>query len=638
MKRGTDFVWSLTVLLFGFFSCAKAVTRFEDCSQARDYFVSHALEKVTGYGLNNYYFPLGGGFTVSPNASPPAPEGAVAGEDFSTTNVQESGVDEPDYVKTDGRFLYLLRETKLYIFQPTENSLKQVATLAVGEKDKIYTEMFLSGNYLLLIGRSYQSGTTTQLLLVDVSNPSQPKTVQALQMDGNLLDARLSEGVVRIVVDAGAMRFAWHTPALGLPLEDAPDSLELNRRLVENSTIANWLPYAILTNSGSGEKQTFPLTACTDIYAPDQYSGFRTITLLSIDLSKGDLSACHGATLIAEGDMIYASRENLYVATSPWYFFLPAAEENANQQNSVIHKFAFKGSASEYAASGKVPGRIRDQWSFSEYEGDLRVLSTQDIPTGDNQFTSVSQITVLRQQDIQLKSIGAIGGLGRGEFVQSVRFIGPTGYVVTFRQMDPLFVVDLSDPTQPKVTGELEITGFSAYLHPLGKNLLLGIGQDADTEGRTQGMQVSLFDVSDPTNPQRLQNITLKDAWSQVDWDHKAFLWWEPKQMLFAPFEKPDYFVFSGSPIPASGEKSEPGDAGVIAAQIKNRQLEHIATLRNAGIDEPWQKRSAKRTIIINNKVFTISSPYASNPSIGVHDLDTLQTIDRIMLKTGESE
>ena len=636
MKRGTVFIWSLTILLFGFFSCAQAVTRFEDCSQAREYFVSHALKEVTAYGLGGDYFPFPP-FFASPFAAPAAPQEPSARENFSTTNFQEAGVDEPDYVKTDGRFLYLLRETKLYIFQPTENSLKQVATLSVGEKDKTYTEMFLSGNYLLLIGRSYQSGAN-QLLLVDVSNPSQPKTVQALQMDGNLLDARLSEGVVRIVVDASPMRFAWHTPALGLPLEDAPDSLELNRRLVENSTIANWLPYAILTNSGSGEKQTFPLSACTDIYAPDQYSGFRTITLLSIDLSKGDLSAHHGATLIAEGDMIYASRENLYVTTSPWNFFLASVGDNSDQQNSVIHKFAFKGSASEYAASGKVPGRIRDQWSFSEYEGDLRVLSTQDIPTGDNQFTSVSQIAVLRQQDNQLKPIGAIGGLGIGEFVQSVRFIGPTGYVVTFRQMDPLFVVDLSDPTQPKVTGELEIPGFSAYLHPLGKNLLLGIGQGTDTEGRTQGMQVSLFDVSDPTNPRRLQNLILQDAWSQVDWDHKAFLWWEPKQMLFAPFEKPDYFAFSGSPIPAVGEKSEPGDAGVIAAQIKNRQLEHIATLRNAGIDEPWQKRSAKRTIIINNKVFTISSPYASNPSIGVHDLDTLQTIDRIMLKTGESE
>ncbi len=637
MKPFTLFAWTLASLFILLLPPAQAVTRFENCSQARDYFVRHALEEVTEYGLGNYYPPIfySGPF-FAPNAQPPAPQEPVAGEDFSTTNVQESGVDEPDYVKTDGRYIYLLRNATLYVFQPTGNSLKQIAELPVGEDVEAYQSLFLSGKRLLLMGRSFRSGFfTTQLLLVDISDPSQPKPVQQLQMDGHMLDARLTDGVVRIVLEAGPLRFAWHAPARGLSLEDSPNSLELNRQVVDDSTISNWLPYAILTQLDSGEKQVFPLSACTDIHAPDQYSSYRTVTLLSLDLSQGDLTNHHGTTLVAEGDMIYASRENLYVATSPWRFFLGTNNDSTEEQNSVIHKFAFKGPHSEYAASGQVPGRLQDQWSFGEYQGDLRVVTTRDIAgEKENTTTTVSQITVLRQQDSQLKAIGSIGGLGMGESVQSVRFIGPTAYVITYRQIDPLYVVDLSDPAQPKLSGELKIPGFSAYLHPLGKDLLLGIGQDADAEGRTLGMQVSLFDVSDPTNPRRLQKITLKDAWSEVDWDHKAFLWWEPKQMLFAPFEKPDYFFpssFTGNPLPPEGaQEIVPGDAGIIAARIANQQIKHVGTLRNATMDKSIAERAANRTVIINDRIYTFSTPYNPNPTIAVHDLNTLQTLDRI--------
>ncbi len=197
-----------------------------------------------------------------------------------------------------------------------------------------------------------------------------------------------------------------------------------------------------------------------------------------------------------------------------------------------------------------------------------------------------------------------------------------------------LYVVDLSDPARPKLSGELKIPGFSAYLHPLGKDLLLGIGQDADAEGRTLGMQVSLFDVSDPTNPRRLQKITLKGAWSEVEWDHKAFLWWEPRKMLFAPFEKPDYFFpssFAGTPLPPEGgQQAESGDAGIIVARIANQQIKHVGTLRNATMDKPVAERVANRTVIINDRIYTFSTPYNPNPTIAVHDLNTLQTLDWI--------
>ncbi|HVF32276.1 MAG TPA: beta-propeller domain-containing protein, partial [Acidimicrobiales bacterium] len=175
-----------------------------------------------------------------------------------------------------------------------------------------------------------------------------------------------------------------------------------------------------------------------------------------------------------------------------------------------------------------VKGRLLNSFSMSEHEGDLRIATTDDE-------AQESAVVVLRPQDGVLAEIGSVGGLGKTEQIYAVRFLGDRGYVVTFRQTDPLYVLDLADPSAPRVTGELKIPGYSAYLHPVGEHRLLGVGQDATDQGRTQGTQVSLFDVSDPAAPKRLANATLPRSQSEAEYDHHAFLWWARSNLAVLP-------------------------------------------------------------------------------------------------------
>jgi hypothetical protein len=170
---------------------------------------------------------------------------------------------------------------------------------------------------------------------------------------------------------------------------------------------------------------------------------------------------------------------------------------------------------------------------MDEYEGFLRVATTTGAPWGGDD--SESRVVVLGERNGSLEEVGSVGGLGQGERIYSVRFMGEAGYVVTFRQVDPLYVLDLRDPERPAVTGELKIPGYSAYLHPLGDGLILGVGADADDDGRVRGAKASLFDVSNPADPRELSTWTLPDAHTDVEWDHLAFLAWAPEDIAVLP-------------------------------------------------------------------------------------------------------
>jgi len=239
---------------------------------------------------------------------------------------------------------------------------------------------------------------------------------------------------------------------------------------------------------------------------------------------------------------------------------------------------------------------------------------------------------VLRPSGGELKEIGQVGGLGKTEQVRSVRFMGDIGYVVTFRQTDPLYVIDLSDPTDPVVAGELKIMGYSAYLHPVGDGLLLGIGQDATDQGRTIGTQVSLFDVSDSSDPRKIDGITFDNAYSQAEWDHRAFLYWDATGLMLAPFSTWSH---------DDSESSETFDTGVLAVVVTDDSVVLGATLRN-GLDgpytwdyskeggedvefvDPW-KSTVQRMVIVGDKIFTLG-----HGGIGVHDLESLKTIEYV--------
>ena len=232
-------------------------------------------------------------------------------------------------------------------------------------------------------------------------------------------------------------------------------------------------------------------------------------------------------------------------------------------------------------------------------------------------------MTTLRQQGKALVQVGVVGGLGRTEQIRSVRFIGDLGYVVTFRQTDPLYTIDLSDPAKPAVAGELKILGYSAYLHPAGPGRLLGVGQDADAEGRTTGLQLSLFDISDPAAPKRIDAAGVGQAWTEVEGDHHAFTFADG--LALAPYSRwwqPDQTRPTGM-----------YDAGVLAVRVDGGSLGEPRTLRpladapvsesSAGsVSQEMQKVQAAqplRTFVRGGVVFTVTAT-----GVAVHDAQTM--------------
>ncbi len=234
---------------------------------------------------------------------------------------------------------------------------------------------------------------------------------------------------------------------------------------------------------------------------------------------------------------------------------------------------------------------------MSEYNGDLRVATTTEgFDFGEQ---SESAVTVLRPNGEDLETISSVGGLGKTEQIRSVRFIDDTAYVVTFRQTDPLYVIDLSDPANPVLDGELKIPGYSAYLHPVGDGLLLGVGQDATEEGRTLGTQLSLFDVSDPTNPQQIDTLPIGGS-SEVEWDHKAFLYWPEDGTIVLPVSPGWNSCAPDQPCLADTITGSAG--GVIVAQLVDRDLSTRGVITHETDDQSGCWNPLQRSMVIGSE------------------------------------
>ncbi len=242
-------------------------------------------------------------------------------------------------------------------------------------------------------------------------------------------------------------------------------------------------------------------------------------------------------SVMATGDTVYASQDRMYISTNEWIQpTLDEQERGVWEENyqTGIHRFALPADgAAVYEASGTVDGHLLNQFSMHDRDGTFFVATTTGTPWSSRQ--SESQIVAMQPNGEVLEQIGQVGGLGKGEQIFSVRYVDDTAYVVTFRQTDPFYVVDLSSPTDMVVRGELKIPGVSNYLHPISDTLVLGVGQDATDQGRQTGSKVSLFDVSDPGDPREIDVWTLPGASSDAEFDHRAFLWWAPTSTAVLP-------------------------------------------------------------------------------------------------------
>jgi uncharacterized secreted protein with C-terminal beta-propeller domain len=515
---------------------------FGSCGELLRYAKSHAGRFVGPYGL--------GMRTVIAETARGAPRQGV---DFSGTNVQEEGVDEPDIVKTNGNTLFAVANGRLNAVDVRTSSPRLLDTLQLDPQQS--HELLLHGDRLLVLSRGGfwiepLPGTAARIAPyapaqstfaeVDVSNPSRLRLVRTLTLDGSYVAARLVGGSARVVVGAQIPGKLPFVQPQGASKDALAAATKRNRTVLAASRVGSWLPSYRIRRAGAKAGPKRALVQCRHVRRPAAFSGLGLLTVLTVDLAKG-LELADSVGVMTDGRIVYASPESLYVATERWLDRPHPARPNDGKSGvtTAIHKFDISSPVkTHYRGSGNVAGYLLSQWSLSEHRGVLRVVSTESPAWWGDARESESFLTTLRESGGSLVQAGRVGGLGKGERVYSVRFVGDVGYVVTFRQIDPLYTVDLAVPKRPRVLGELKIPGYSAYLHPVGDDLLLGVGQDVGEEGRPLGTQLSLFDVSDLRRPTRLHRASLGLGWSEAESDHHAFLFWPRTGLVVIPFEQ----------------------------------------------------------------------------------------------------
>lgn len=611
---------------------ASALQEFDSCDAFLAHIKAEAIDRVGPYGLPGQGYR--GGAVDILVAETAAAEGGfddasgalIAGQDFSTTNVQEAGVDEPDIVKTDGNRILAIAQGRLHYIDLSSGD--PLLTSSIDLPWGWNQELLMSGDTAIVMATTSRFDLSPLLgvgmfspdigsysdisvfVQLDISDPANITIVDSLYVDGRYLSARMVGDTARIAFSSAPVGLEFVVPAGG-GLRGEQRAEEVNRDVIADSTLDNWMPYYILEDANGNVVDEGTLIDCDSAYAPRVFSGFNMLSVLTVDLSEGiDPGAVTG--VMSGGDTLYASRDSLYVATQQWIEWETLDEDVARREvqsmTTYIHKFDITDPGrTTYLASGEVDGFLLNQFSMSEHDGNLRVAST-NVPTWwwwGNTQASESRVDVLAQNGRQLDVIGSVGGLGEGEQIFAVRFQGDVAYVVTFRQTDPLYTVDLSDPTNPKVIGELKILGYSSYLHPMGDGLLMGIGQDADENGRVIGSQVSIFDVSDLANPQRIQQVTFASGYSEAEYDHRAFLYWAPSGLTVLPVQWWEY---------TDEYELEDAFVGAVALDAGPEAIVEIGTITHIEADvtdTEWYEHSwaapIRRSLVVGDTLFTLS-------------------------------
>jgi hypothetical protein len=452
--------------------------------------------------------------------------------------------------------------------------------------------------------------------MYDISNLSNPELIATLIIDGDVLDARLVGAQVRVVTVSSPDVDA-PSPVYASDGEMSQKSKDELRAAVAKTTTDDWIPAYTLQDGAGVEVSTGRLVECANLARPEAFSGLDTVAVSSFDIGS-DLQSRKTVGVVAGGEQIYATNTSTYVSTTEW-------SRDGSVPKTSLHKFVTAPSgASSYKGSGEVPGTLLNQYAMSEYQGVLRVASTVSERRGwvNSRQTTEGLVTTLNEQDGALRQLGQVGGLGRqdNESIKAVRFIEQRGYVVTFRQSDPLYVLDLRAAAAPKIVGELKIPGYSGYLHPIGENLLLGVGQSGSDQTidnapspptrRAQiGVQFSLFDISDPASPRRIDTQTYGGGAAAAEFDPKAFLYWQPRNLIIAPTSlQGDY----------RGKKAFSGLILLRANAAGLTELGRLGTTETSG--------AVNRSLVIGDTVYLLS-----DHALQANNLDTHREIDKLI-------
>jgi len=542
-----------------------------------------------------------------------------ATRDFSETNIQVEGVDEADIVKTDGDYVYTISEGKLYIIKAYPPYRIGVAS---GIKFDNFNprEMFIHDNRLLVFGSSsyrfdqnigepvdsiapyprYMSTMTAKLY--DIADKEEPELLRTVDFEGSYLTSRKIGEYAYFIVNSYPN---YAKPVCG-------DIIPLYK---ENDEMPE------------------PIVKCTEVGYIEPLQPENFIIIASISMTDED-EEVGKEVILGSGQNVYASLENLYIAQTSWprYNRGELAEDFVEQ--TIITRFELDNGDVEFKAIGKAKGHILNQFSMDEYDNHFRIATT----SGNFwQGESANNVYVL---DKDMDIVGELEDLAPGEKIYSVRFMGKKGYVVTFKKVDPLFVIDLSDHEDPDVLGKLKIPGYSDYLHPFDENHIIGIGKDTveaaeDLKDRRnldfawyQGIKMAIFDVSDVENPIEMHKVIIGDRGtnSEALHNHKAFLFDREKELLVIPITLAEF----GDREPE--EAWETGDYTFQGAYVYNIDLKHgfdlAGRVTHYENDEAFKKsgyyfrgdRAIRRSLYIEDVLYTLS-----DKRLQLNDLDEIK-------------
>ena len=445
--------------------------------------------------------------TMDAGAADTAANQKVTGEaDYSQTNVREACVDEGDVVKTDGSYLYILKSSgSVRIVDIRGTKMKEIAEIQPEKLNESIEDLYLDGDRLMLVTTGYESSMEeaesdmytvnryqyTALTVYDITEREHPEMTGRITQEGDYRQSRKNGDYVYLLTQ--------YSPSFGDSFEDSSVMPLVNEQKL----------------------------AISDVYLPDQTSQPDYLVASGINIQDPENVISSKAIVSGAADF-YMSSDNLFICNDNW---------NDGKSSTEILRFACEDGEITAGAMCELPGFLNDTFSLDEYQGYLRVLLTEDSNGESNSL-------YILDEDMQVT--GAIRDLADGETIRSARFMGTIAYFVTFRQTDPLFCADLSDPDNPQILSELKLTGFSSYLHPYGDHLLLGVGYEAEEEtGSQTGVKLSMFDISEPSQVEELDKYVIKGAsYLPSDYDYKAILADGEKNLIGFVCDG-EYLVFS---------------------------------------------------------------------------------------------